>query len=84
VIPFSGDRLFWGQRVADLGVGNKPIPRKQLTVEKLSHAIQQAITDLSMWQRAADLSIKIRAEDGITEVVKLVREIEQEIAWNSD
>jgi sterol 3beta-glucosyltransferase len=83
VIPFFGDQLFWGQRVADLGVGTKPIPRKQLTVERLSHAIQQAKTNLSMRQRAADLGIKIRAEDGITEVVKIVREIEQELIWNS-
>lgn len=83
VIPFFGDQLFWGQRVADLGVGTKPIPRKQLTVERLSHAIQQATTNLSMRQRAADLGIKIRAEDGITEVVKIVREIEQELIWNS-
>jgi sterol 3beta-glucosyltransferase len=52
-------------------------------VERLSHAIQQATTNLSMRQRAADLGIKIRAEDGITEVVKIVREIEQELIWNS-
>lgn len=84
VIPFFGDQTFWGQRVADLGVGPEPIPRKQLTVERLARSIQQATIDLSMRQRAADLGMKIRAEDGIAEAVAIIREIEQEIAWNSD
>jgi sterol 3beta-glucosyltransferase len=79
VIPFFGDQPFWGQRVADLGVGTAPIPRKQLTVEKLAQAIDRAVTDPVMQQRAADLGIKIRAENGIGRVVSIVREIDRQI-----
>ena len=64
VVPFFGDQPYWGQRVADLGVGPAPIPRKKLTAERLAQAIQTAVTDQAMRGRAAELGAKIRAEDG--------------------
>jgi sterol 3beta-glucosyltransferase len=78
VIPFFGDQPFWGQKIADLGVGTAPIPRKQLTVERLAQAIDRAVTDPVIRQRAADLGAKIQAEDGIGRVVSIVREIERQ------
>ena len=77
VIPFFGDQPFWGQRVAELGVGPKPIPRKQLTAERLAEAIHRTMTDRSMRQRAADLGAKIQAEDGIANAVAIVHAIEK-------
>jgi sterol 3beta-glucosyltransferase len=76
VIPFFGDQPFWGQQVANLGVGPTPIPRKKLTVDKLAQAINRAITDPLMRQRAADLGAKIQAENGIAHVVALIHQIE--------
>ena len=72
VIPFFGDQPFWGQCVKDLGVGPEPIARQALTAEKLAHALQQAVTDSAMRQRAALLGAKIQAEDGIGRAVKLI------------
>ena len=72
VVPFFGDQLFWGQRVEKLGVGTAPIPRKKLTVELLARAIDRAVTDPVMRQQAANLGVKIQAEDGIASVVALV------------
>jgi sterol 3beta-glucosyltransferase len=77
VIPFFGDQLFWGQRVAALGVGTEPIPRKKLTVERLAQAIRQAVTDQSMLRRAADVGAKIRAEDGIANAVTIIERIDK-------
>jgi len=77
VIPFFGDQPFWGQRVAALGVGPEPIPRKQLTVERLAQAVQRAVTDQAMRQRAANLGAKIQAEDGIARAVAVVQQIEK-------
>lgn len=77
IIPFFGDQPFWGQRVAELGVGPEPIPRKKLTVERLAKAIQKALTDKTMRQRAANLGSKIQAEDGIAGVVTVVQDIEK-------
>lgn len=76
IIPFFGDQPFWGQRIADLGVGPQPIPRKKLTVERLAHAIQIAVTDPDMRQRAADLGTKIRGEDGIACAVEIIQQVE--------
>jgi sterol 3beta-glucosyltransferase len=75
VVPFFGDQPFWGQRVADLGVGTAPIPRKQLTVENLAKAIDRAVTDSTIGQRARDLGQKIQAENGIASVVAIVNRI---------
>ena len=77
IIPFFGDQGFWGQRVAELGVGTEPIPRKRLTVEQLAQAIQKAVTDQKMRQRAANLGAKIQTEDGIANAVAVVQEIEK-------
>jgi sterol 3beta-glucosyltransferase len=72
VVPFFGDQPFWGQRIADLGVGPAPIPRKRLTVDNLAQAIEQMATDGAMRQRAAQLGASIRAEDGVARVVALL------------
>jgi sterol 3beta-glucosyltransferase len=81
IIPFFGDQPFWGRRVAELGVGTDPIPRKQLTAQRLATAIYQAVSDRSMIQKATDLGEKIRAEDGITNVVEIIQKIEKR--WTS-
>jgi sterol 3beta-glucosyltransferase len=72
VIPFFGDQPFWGQRVVDLGVGPAPIPRKQLTVDRLAQAIQTAMDDPGMRRRSAQLGAKIQAEDGLARVVETI------------
>jgi sterol 3beta-glucosyltransferase len=74
IIPFFGDQGFWGQRVAELEVGTAPIPRKQLTVERLAQAIQIAVSDPIMRQNAANLGAKIRHEDGVTNAVAIIQE----------
>ncbi len=77
VIPFFGDQPFWGKRVAELGVGPAPIPRQQLSVERLAQAIQQAVSDQPMRQAAARLGEKIRAEDGVAAALALVGQMEK-------
>jgi sterol 3beta-glucosyltransferase len=84
VIPFFGDQPFWGQRVAKLGVGTDPIPRKKLTAERLAEAIHRVMNDRAMQQRAANLGAKIQAEDGVANAVAIVQELEKCIAFCSD
>jgi sterol 3beta-glucosyltransferase len=76
IIPHFGDQPFWGRRVAELGVGPNPIPRKKLTVARLEQAIDQATTDPVMRQRAVDLGIKIGLEDGIGRAVDIIQTLQ--------
>jgi UDP:flavonoid glycosyltransferase YjiC (YdhE family) len=72
IVPFFGDQPFWGKRIADAGVGPKPIPRSKLTADNLARAIQQALTDRSMRERAKEMGNKIQKEDGITKAVEII------------
>lgn len=83
VVPFMGDQPFWGKRIADLGVGPTPIPRKRLTVERLAGAIEQAVSNATMRQRAATLGQQIRAEDGVARAVDLIERYCGEAASDS-
>jgi UDP:flavonoid glycosyltransferase YjiC (YdhE family) len=72
LVPIAGDQLLWAQQVKDLGIGPRPIPRKNLTAERLAGAITQAVTDQAMRQRAAALGEKVCAEDGVSNAVQVI------------
>ncbi len=74
IVPHMVDQPYWGQRVHALGVGPKPVPRHKLTAVKLTHAIQQAINDQSIKQRAANLGAKIQAENGLQQALNIIQE----------
>jgi sterol 3beta-glucosyltransferase len=72
LVPYLGDQPFWAQRVAELGVGSQPIPRRQLTAPRLAEAITSAITDTGIQTRVRSLGEHIRAEDGIGKAVEIL------------
>jgi sterol 3beta-glucosyltransferase len=53
-------------------MGPQPIPRRQLSVERLAAAITTAITDKEIQRRAAVLGERIRAEDGVAKAVEII------------
>jgi len=75
VIPFFADQPFWGQRVANLGVGPEPISIRKLSVDLLSQAIHTAVYDQDMRQRAVELGAKIQTEDGIANAVAVIEKL---------
>jgi UDP:flavonoid glycosyltransferase YjiC (YdhE family) len=74
VTPFFGDQPFWGQRVYELGVGPRPIPRQRLTVDRLAESICCAVSDTAMREKAARLGEHIRAENGIARAVAVIEQ----------
>jgi UDP:flavonoid glycosyltransferase YjiC (YdhE family) len=72
IAAFFADQPYWGRRVHALGVGPKPILRKELTPQRLAEAIAQAVTEREMQRRASALGEKIRSEDGVARAVERV------------
>jgi sterol 3beta-glucosyltransferase len=72
VIPHIIDQFIWGNKVAELGVGPKPIARPKLKIENMAAALR-LMQSPEMRQKAAGLGAAIRAEpDGVTEAVRLI------------
>jgi len=71
VVPFTADQPFWGNRVHAVGAGPKPVLVKNLSVDKLSHAIAEAETK-SIRERAQLIGQRIRSEDGVKDAVQLI------------
>jgi sterol 3beta-glucosyltransferase len=64
LIPHAADQPFWGNRVATIGAGPKPIPVYKVTTENLADALIQAST-APIRQRAIEVGCLIRAENGV-------------------
>ena len=71
LIPVAWDQPFWGQRVADVGIGPPPIPPKRLTVTRLANTIKMATQDGAMRARVRRFAEQIRAEDGVARTIAL-------------
>lgn len=68
-VPHMIDQFAWADRIHSLGVATDPIPRKELTVEKLSKAIAEALENSEMQENAKKLGQKIRKEKGLKNAV---------------
>ena len=71
IVPHSNDQFAWDRRVWELGVGVKPIPRKKLTVEALSEAINMALFE-QIRGAAREMGQKIQAEDGAGTAARVI------------
>ncbi len=71
-VPFYGDQRFWAGRVAALGAGPPPIPRRELEPGRLAAAIRLAVADQAMRARAAALAATLAAEDGAALAAELL------------
>ncbi len=74
IVPFIVDQLFWGKRVQALGAGAEPIPARRLTSAHLAAAIDRAVSEPTMRERAKALGRAIRAENGVKTAVAIIRQ----------
>ena len=72
MIPHIIDQFIWGNKVAELGVGPKPIARDKLTIENMANALVQ-IQSQEIVSKAAALGKSIRDEpDGVAVAIELI------------
>jgi sterol 3beta-glucosyltransferase len=72
VLPFAFDQFFWGRRTAELGVGPAPIPFARLTAPALAAAIRQVQQSVHFSLAAANLAVRLRAENGIQKAMDCI------------
>ncbi|MGL5348733.1 MAG: glycosyltransferase [Peptostreptococcaceae bacterium] len=71
IIPFSNDQFAWAHRSFDLGVGSKPIYKKDLNANKLAEGISYALSK-NVVKNAKNLSEKIALEYGALDSAKVI------------
>ncbi len=74
-VPFLFDQYYWGERIAALGVGPNPIRQRNLTGERLIQVIKVGTNNSQIGHNAAELGLKIRAEDGIKNALEVIEHI---------
>lgn len=75
-VPFIVDQPYHGRRLADLGVGPKPLPRRRLSVDRLSALVAALTTGpaaAGYRSRAAAVADGLRDVDGAGSTVALLR-----------
>lgn len=72
IVPYFADQPFWGWAMERLGVSPRSVPRRHLSVERLTAALRQATTDAAMRDRAAEIAALVRAEDGVRRAIEAI------------
>ncbi|AEB11898.1 glycosyltransferase [Marinithermus hydrothermalis] len=74
-VPFIADQFFWGERVAALGAGPRPVPAKRLAPNALARAIRAAVERFAYRRNAEFLARRLCREDGVMEAVRGVEDL---------
>ena len=64
VCPFFGDQPFWGQMIANKGVGPAPITKKKFSADTLAEAFRFCMLQ-STQEKAKQLGEEMRKENGV-------------------
>ncbi|KAL3463446.1 hypothetical protein BJX64DRAFT_121014 [Aspergillus heterothallicus] len=68
IVPFFGDQPFWGNLIASSGSGPKPIPYREVDVERLAETIQVCLKPATR-HAAQEIAAKMQYEAGVKAAV---------------
>jgi UDP:flavonoid glycosyltransferase YjiC (YdhE family) len=71
-IPYMQDQPYWAQRLQQLGVSPNPIPYKKFSVNTFTQQLKLICEDSAFQTRAREISIQIRAEQGVEWAVSTI------------
>jgi len=60
VVPHVLDQFYWAARTRALGLGPPPVPRRELTAERLAEALAELVENEILAERAAELGERLR------------------------
>ena len=69
ILPFGADQAFWARRAAELGVAPRTATLAASTRDGLGRALDEALSNPTMRERARSLGSVISAEDGVSAAV---------------
>jgi UDP:flavonoid glycosyltransferase YjiC (YdhE family) len=69
VVPFMADQWFWGRRVAALGAGPAPFPRRKIDAERFGAALRDLAENPRYREGAQRAAAALAAEDGVGRAV---------------
>jgi sterol 3beta-glucosyltransferase len=73
IVPHVADQQFWGERVAKLGVGPKPVARRHLSSNKLADLLHAVGMNQDMQRRAQEVGAELRKEHGVEQAVNAIQ-----------
>jgi sterol 3beta-glucosyltransferase len=71
-IPFGFDQSLWSTRIAELGLGPRPILPQSVEPALLADALVRMSEDPAFTQRALDVAERVRSEDGVGAAVQVI------------
>jgi UDP:flavonoid glycosyltransferase YjiC (YdhE family) len=69
VVPHVADQFYWARRVAELGIGPLPLPRRRLDAGRLAELIGAVVENEIVAERARELGERLRARPDGAELV---------------
>lgn len=76
IVPHIIDQFYWAQRAHEIGASPPPLPRARLSVERLAQALDQAVNEAALREKASEIGRQIRAEpDGVEVTVELIEAV---------
>lgn len=74
IVPFSNDQFAWAHRSFDIGVGSKPIYKKNFSAEALIQSINFVLSD-KIVENAKKMGKSISTENGSRDCAKVISDL---------
>lgn len=65
ICPFFGDQFFWGERIHTAGLGARPCPVQQLTLEIVLQSLEVLLFNTKVRDACKKMSEVMKLEDGV-------------------
>jgi len=75
VVAHISDQFFWGARLYGMGLAPRLLKRQSVTATKLASRIRQVLDTPSYGERARQLGVQMRVENGVEKAIRLIEQV---------